>query len=180
VGPLEQHRQTLAVGWPQLVLNWPIAKLHTTSFGMLCLANRWPLSRARALIGRSIGKHWRAKFCACTCMQFLHLFTSKCCKRSPHCSSPKQSLCFPPEINNQISCRFQMRPQGCQSVTFVMTSCVMRSACTLQIVPSWSAHHLSCASIFLDLCVSLLSCSQKHTWFPKRQRNWKQFCQPAS
>jgi len=35
MGPLEQYRQTLAVGWPQLVLNWPVAKLHTSSFGML-------------------------------------------------------------------------------------------------------------------------------------------------
>jgi len=64
VGPLEQHMQTLAVGGPQLDLNWPVAKLHTTSFGMLCLTNGWPLSGASALIGRSIGKHWRAEFCA--------------------------------------------------------------------------------------------------------------------
>jgi len=30
---------------------------------MLCLTNGWPLSKARVLIGRSIGKHWRAEFC---------------------------------------------------------------------------------------------------------------------
>jgi len=29
---------------------------------MLYLTNGWPLSRARVLIGRSIGKHWRAEF----------------------------------------------------------------------------------------------------------------------
>jgi len=43
-------------------LNCPIAKLHTTSLGMLYLTNGWPLSKARVLIGRSIGKHWRAEF----------------------------------------------------------------------------------------------------------------------
>jgi len=44
VGSLEQHRQTLAVGWPQLDLNWPVAKLHTSSFGMLHL-NPWMASQ---------------------------------------------------------------------------------------------------------------------------------------
>jgi len=29
---------------------------------MLYLTNGWPLKRARVLIGRSIGKHWRAEF----------------------------------------------------------------------------------------------------------------------
>jgi len=55
VGPLEWHRQTLAVGCPQLDLNWPVAKLHASPFGMLCLPDGCTLSRARVLIERSIG-----------------------------------------------------------------------------------------------------------------------------
>jgi len=48
---------------------------------MLYLTNGWPLSRARVLIGRSIGKHWRAEFYTYT--YILGVFTvmdvTSCC-----------------------------------------------------------------------------------------------------
>jgi len=59
-------------------LNWPVAKLHTTSFGMLHLTNGWPLSRARVLIGRSIGKHWRAEFHAYACNHLVFTLMVHC------------------------------------------------------------------------------------------------------
>ena len=72
MGPLEQHRQTLAVGSPQLALNRTVAKLHASSFGMMHL-HPWMGSQQSksadctfhggALEGRVL------HLCSCSCME---------------------------------------------------------------------------------------------------------------
>jgi len=90
VGTLGRHMQTLAVDWPQLVLHWPIAKLNTSSFGVVCVPNGCALSRARALIERSIGAAVEGRSLSCPMLCFFGAQQIGPFEASFHCSSFSQ------------------------------------------------------------------------------------------
>jgi len=60
-----------STGKPLLLVdpNWPlIGQLPSSThhpLGCCVSTHGWPLSRARVLIGRSMGEHWRAELCTC-------------------------------------------------------------------------------------------------------------------